>query len=558
MNVLDEVLEAAAADIWRATEELPIRRRQFPRARQPRMALTLLAAASILATAVGVALVVRSNESASVGGPPMIDVHHSRIEVTLAAQLECETQIDTTDTFATMVIDSYSDRGGRQWRTQVTYPDGSTVDFIARGSAVYPTGAFQRGDYRGSDLGCISSEGERLTLVSEPYRGGSFFALDLLGELSPDEIPYVRPLREMSSRVDGDRVDSRGRPSQLWEYRNEGGTMSFGSVQDVDVTQISTWWVDPSDSETVTEQRYSTTVETLGSATQTLTLVFNESIDVPVDFFDTTGYEVLETSPRPDLHGSPTDDTIATTSTIAAVVDGEAQLPQYLGRLAAFSESEGAVITEVLNRSVQDCMVEQGFEYEPVVVEPSDATVEDVLYPTPEELAAYGYGWRSHGFALVDISTIVPNSESAPGLAACGASAGAAFDFSAYDEASQVLTDADSRVISASVKNDERTLAANAEWKSCMSDAGYTFDTWGDAERSTYADGMETLPALALAKVDYGCRNNYHLAEIERELRREYVAAWVESHPDEMEALASAKTALLLRAQAILGSLGTP
>ena len=259
-----------------------------------------------------------------------------------------------------------------------------------------------------------------------------------------------------------------------------------------------------------------------------------------------------------------------TTTTASPVVDDEDRSPPYLGRLAALSESDAALISGVRARLMEVCMTEKGYTYNPPVVLPSDATAEDVLYPSPEELAAYGYAWRSYRFYAGETSTtIVSDSESTRGLADCGTSTDAQMDsqldftaynldFTAYNEASQVLSDADSYEISLSVETDERMLAANEQWKVCMSDAGHAFDTWGDAERSTYSEGMGTPSALALAKVDYGCRNNFHLAEMEAELRREYVAAWVESHPDWMEALEVAKADLLERAEAILATLDAP
>lgn len=304
-RVMHELSNAAPS----APTTASLREGQTPPSRQPRIALTFVAAAAAVATVVGLIVVVSGDDKSSVSGPmSTIDVHHTRIQVTLDAQLECDTQIDTSGKFATMVIDSYSDRSGLQWRTNVTYPDGSTVDFIARGSAIYPTGRFQRGDYLGSSFGCIGPEEERFALVSEPFRGG-FFSLNLVDELAPDERPFVREFSEVSKRVDGDHFDSLGRLSELWEQRTEG-TAGYGSVETFDVVQVSSWWVDATDGRTVTERRFSNDVEQLGSATETLTLVLNESLTVPDDFFDTTGYQQLETFPRPSLDGSPTDDTV--------------------------------------------------------------------------------------------------------------------------------------------------------------------------------------------------------------------------------------------------------
>lgn len=374
-----------------------IRQRQAPPAREPRMALTLVAAAVILATAVGVTFVVRGDDSASVSEPSVIDVHHARIEVTLTAELECETQVDTAGTFATMVVDSYSDREGRRWRTRVTYPDASTVDSIVTGSAIYPTGHFQRGDYRGTAFGCIGPNDARFVLVSEPTAGG-FFTMNVSDELAPDEIPFVTDFRETTgTRIGGDHVDSRGRPSELWEFRNEGGTMSYGSVTDVDVTQILNWWVSELDGDTVTEQRYSTAVETLGSGTQTLTLVANESMTVPVDFFETVGYEELETSPRPSLDGSSTDDTVAVmpTSQPLELPSAPAGL-QLVGQGVRTVGGEDVRAAVFVKRDAQDNIVERVIARvgdlsvyatgDPLVVPPNlSAVVESIGYTSVDQ-----------------------------------------------------------------------------------------------------------------------------------------------------------------------------
>ena len=326
-----------------------LRDRETPASRSPRVAVTLAAAAITAATVVGLAVVMDRDDKTSVSGPsPAVDVTHTQIEIALAGELECDTPIDTTGSFATMVVDTYSDRTGRQWRNHVTYPDGTTVDLIATGSAAYPTGLFQRGNYRGSSLGCLGPNEERFVLAGDPTPGG-FFTLNLSDELSPDERPFVLSLDEVAVSVDGEYVDSLGRPSQLWEQRIEG-TAGY-TVANHDVLQITNWWVSSADGRTVTERRFSNTVDQLGSATETLTLVANETITVPADFFDTMGYQKLATSPRPTMNGSPTDDTIVTatpplasdavllpdsTMSGVAVVSDETY--------GALSESRGAVL----------------------------------------------------------------------------------------------------------------------------------------------------------------------------------------------------------------------
>ena len=88
-----------------------------------------------------------------------LEVHHSRVEVTVEAQLVCDRPIDNTGKFTTLVIDSYSDRVGRQWASRTTYPDGSSHDYIAFDSTIYPTRLYERGKPLIGNLARIHVEG---------------------------------------------------------------------------------------------------------------------------------------------------------------------------------------------------------------------------------------------------------------------------------------------------------------------------------------------------------------------------------------------------------------
>ena len=261
-----------------------------------------------VAAVVGLVIVVNRDGPTSTGPAVPIEVHHTRIEFTLAGQLECKTPIDTAGTFATMVIDTYSNRSGRQWRNQVTYPDGSTRDLVATGSAVYPSGLYERGHYRGSTLGCVGPNAEPFVLGAEPGQGG-FYTLNVSDELAADERPLVLGFREQGTRVEGDHVDSRGRPTELWE-QHVNGFAGYGSDANFAVAQITSWWVDPTNGGTVTERRYTDTVAQLGSVTETATLVADETTTVPAGFFDVTDYRHLDPVPRPTNINVPADATV--------------------------------------------------------------------------------------------------------------------------------------------------------------------------------------------------------------------------------------------------------
>ena len=272
----------------------PMARRGSPRW------VTAAAAVIVVVAIVGLdALVRRDDSQPSIGPAGMIEVHHTRVEVSLEAQLSCDRPIDTTGTFDTAVVDTYSDRTGRQWRTTISYPDRSTHDQIATGSAIYPTGSYERGEYRNARLGCIGPNDEPFVLSIDNTAGG-IFALTVSSELAPDERPYVRLFSDVGSQVAGDQVDGRGRPSTLWEQRIQGFA-GYGNTADHPTLQIQSWWVDPVDGTTVTQRRFANTVDQLGTATVTETLVAEETVTVPADMFDSTGYRSLPTSPRPTI-----------------------------------------------------------------------------------------------------------------------------------------------------------------------------------------------------------------------------------------------------------------
>lgn len=281
---------------------------------------TVAAAVIVIATVVGLVALVKRDDPATIDGPATtitepaatIDARHNTYEVTITGDVVCDHPIDSTGRFSTYSVDTWSDRAGRQWRTTITYPDGSTVDRIAQGSAVYPTGLFERGQLRAAQVGCMQSSETFVLSVDALFDG--VFALDIGPELI-DERAYVELFSDQGTQVSGDHVDSRGRPSQLWEGRIDGFG-GFGSAADRPLVQVQRWWVDPTDGTTVTERQFVNTVEGLGTATMTGTLVSSEAAAVAADVFDTSGYRALETFPRPDLPPTPPGETTPSPSSL--------------------------------------------------------------------------------------------------------------------------------------------------------------------------------------------------------------------------------------------------
>ena len=97
--------------------------------------VTAAAAILVVVAIVGLVAIVRRDDSQpSVGPAGVIDVHHTRVEVSIEAQLSCDRPIDTTGTFPTAVVDTYSDRTGRQWRTRSPFPTAAPTIRSRRGA----------------------------------------------------------------------------------------------------------------------------------------------------------------------------------------------------------------------------------------------------------------------------------------------------------------------------------------------------------------------------------------------------------------------------------------
>jgi len=314
-----------------------------PSAPRRRIAVSLAAAALVAAGVVGT-VAVTGRDVAAPASERAVEVHHSRYRVSWTADLACETPIDNPATFDTVIIDTWSDREGRRWRNQATYPDGSTHDLILQGSAIYPTAQFERGRRLDSNLGCVGPNGEPFILVAGP---GLFFSLTLAPELGPDERPFVRLYDDWGTLVDAHAADSLGRPSQQWEQRTSG-TAGYGSVADHPVIQVTTWWVDAVDATTVTERTYINNVQTLGTAMQTQTLLFDETITAADDLFATNGYQALGPTPRPDAPSGGPD---TTGSATGSPFDNGAALIVYV-KPGATAEQVDLIRNAILQASI--------------------------------------------------------------------------------------------------------------------------------------------------------------------------------------------------------------
>jgi hypothetical protein len=264
--------------------------------RRPAPWLTTTAVGIVIAAVVGLVAIVGARDGATHAGTS-VTVVHTRVETSTVFRLDCPTQIDNEGKFTTTVIDTWADRAGRRWKSRITYPDGSSHAMIDFGSAVYPTTSFELGTNHGARIGCVGSNAEEMVLVSGPDLP---YHLDVTAELASDEHPYVKPFTEIATPTPNPATDSRGRSSKLWEFRLNGTVgFSVGDGVQFPTTDVQQWWVDPSTDLHITQRRYSRTVDTLGTASLTETLISEATVDVPASIFSTDGYTRLPSSPRP-------------------------------------------------------------------------------------------------------------------------------------------------------------------------------------------------------------------------------------------------------------------
>ena len=278
--------------------------RTVPQAR-PRRAVSVAAAALVLAGAAGTWAVVARDDATPAGGDA-IEVHHAIYEVSITGTLECSAPIYTTGTFDTAVVETWADRSGRQWRSQITYPDGTTYDSIYQGSAIYPSAAFERGTLNQRRLGCVNEAGNEYTLAA---LSGALFSLTILDEVTPDERQFVQTYEDIGTLVDTGVLDNLGRTTNTWEYRISG-LGGYDATATWPIEQQTAWWVTADG--TVTQRSYTETTETIGTATETQTLVSEETIIVSPEVFSTDGYRSLGGTERPEPPSGGPESTVGT------------------------------------------------------------------------------------------------------------------------------------------------------------------------------------------------------------------------------------------------------
>jgi hypothetical protein len=248
-----------------------------------------VAAATLFVVAViVVGLVLRGEDRSSVTAGT-ITVAHEVVEYRQQADPACPGAA-VTGQFESMTIETWWDLERSQWRQKVRYPDGSSRTTIAFGNPSIPTQVFLQGEWQGQTVRCGASG----IVVTEPGQSYVYLIDPPEGLPAPPGLPAGQDYRDINrgTQVPGQFTDSLGRTTEKWEK------VITGFDDAGPITQISTWWVDPSTGR-VLEFRFVNYVDGPGKYSWTATLVEHDQQDVPSTSFDPTGFTELDTGAAP-------------------------------------------------------------------------------------------------------------------------------------------------------------------------------------------------------------------------------------------------------------------
>lgn len=289
---------------------------------------------------------------------------------------------------------------------------------------------------------------------------------------------------------------------------------------------------------------------------------------------------------------SPTEGTEAETDGAQLPETVEPQEPgpleAYLGYEATVRTAED-VLADMTRRenATAACMAELGFEYTPQVPSLDDmVALEGPVPGTREFIEGWGYGvWSqppggSGGGFMFESSGVDPNWELHEQMSEAGREAydtalwgpatstgpdGSVTREGGCSEASYAPTGEEAAYLAgvldeantflATIADDSRFAEVDAEWASCMADAGLGFANpdaaqqrfWDELTEET-ADGVLDPQVAArrapeevrVATADYGCRLETGWTERHREVEVQLQQEYVDTHRADLDALAAA------------------
>lgn len=378
---LEAQINAWAADTaeqipaWRADNQHP----QPAQARWRRPVVALAAAAALVGV-VGWRVTADDGQTIATGGSegamssPLamrkVDYERSEYRVTVA-DLTCPGEGFDGNVVSTVpvVFEAWADRDAKVWRNVVTYPNGTTRQVLARGSAFYPTELWVGGADPSPAVGC--ADPAIGPLATEPGQG-NFVSLNPLDAIptttdpSGVEMPMVHGYDSAGVRQPEPTVDSQGRPCTIWQQATPGTDGAGRAIgQRID-------WCVATDTGTVLELTWTNGLSGIGTAETRQTLIDDQPRTVPDTFFSTDGLRREPSAEFPD--GGPMVGGTVTATTVSGgteVVSASLPCPAGMNHIVYGRESISNGLPEIAAPSSptddpQQAVLDQWHGYPPI------------------------------------------------------------------------------------------------------------------------------------------------------------------------------------------------
>jgi hypothetical protein len=260
--------------------------------RRSRRRTAVIVAGTIAVVTLAVAVLGRTTRTPT-PGEVKVAVRHERFTITIDPALECDPRRAFGPTATqSMVIDTWTDGPRRRVRNTITYPDGSHYDLIATGNIGLPSAAVERGRRADVAVGCRRSDGTPVAVVSPSDLP---FALDFSLQVTPEQRSAFAHFHQQAGDA-GPVTDGAGHLVTRWTAHTRG-TWAVDAGTSLVGHQTWEWWIGRDEPHSVRVQRFTNTVDHLGTAMRIETLDLSQDTMVTAAFFDTTGFHRVDSLP---------------------------------------------------------------------------------------------------------------------------------------------------------------------------------------------------------------------------------------------------------------------
>ena len=224
-----------------------------------------------------------------------------------------------------------------------------------------------------------------------------------------------------------------------------------------------------------------------------------------------------------------------------------------LTQLLLLTTEQSFLLRSALAAEAGQCMRERGFEYDPEVVRVDVTPIPTV--PTSEEVAQYGYLWRARRAEQRVNGTQEPTltGEAQEALDLCTAAANEALAMDELNGPKEVIGSAVNQ-ITANALSAPSYLSALARWAECLGAFGYKVDD--SAPNGSLAEslpgGASGSQAIEMAVRDYACQDQVGLNSTFANLTFNATREWLAANLGVVEQYRRLQVELLARAEPAL------